>query len=57
MQYCENLQKNKSSWTALCIFWIIDTISADTPTAKACWVLIYIHFQIYSKAYKTDEFL
>lgn len=25
----------------------------DTPTAKARWVLIYIHFQIYSKAYKT----
>ena len=29
----------------------------DTPTAKARWVLIYIHFQIYSKAYKTNEFL
>ena len=29
----------------------------DTPTAKARWVLIYIHFQIYSKAYETDEFL
>ena len=28
----------------------------DTPTAKARWVLMYIHFQIYSKAYKTDEF-
>ena len=30
---------------------------ADTPTAKACWVLIYIHFPICSKAYKTNEFL
>ena len=30
---------------------------ADTPTAKARWVLIYIHFQIYSKAYKTNELL
>nr|DAJ93791.1 MAG TPA: hypothetical protein [Bacteriophage sp.] len=30
---------------------------SDTPTAKARWVLIYIHFQIYSKAYKTNEFL
>ena len=29
----------------------------DTPTAKARWVLIYIHFQIYSKAYKTNKFL
>lgn len=29
----------------------------DTPTAKARWVLIYIHFQTYSKAYKTNEFL
>ena len=28
----------------------------DTPTAKARWVLMYIHFQIYSKAYKTNEF-
>ena len=32
-------------------------LSADTPTAKARWVLIYIHFQIYSKAYKTNKFL
>ena len=30
---------------------------ADTPTAKARWVLIYNHFQIYSKAYKTNDFL
>ena len=31
---------------------------ADTPTAKARWVLIYnIHFQIYSKVYETNEFL
>ncbi len=30
---------------------------SDTPTAKARWVLIYIHFQIYSKAYKTNDFL
>ena len=30
---------------------------SDTPTAKARWVLIYIHFQIYSKAYKTNELL
>ena len=30
---------------------------ADTPTAKARWVLIYNHFQIYSKAYKTNKFL
>ena len=29
---------------------------ADTPTAKARWVLMYIHFQIYSKVYKTNEF-
>ena len=28
----------------------------DTPTAKARWVLMYIHFQIYSKTYKTNEF-
>ena len=33
------------------------TSSADTPTTKACWVLIYDHFQIYSKAYKTNDFL
>ena len=31
--------------------------ASDTPTAKARWVLIYIHFQIYSKAYETNEFL
>lgn len=31
-------------------------IFSDTPTAKARWVLMYIHFQIYSKAYKTNEF-
>ena len=31
--------------------------SADTPKAKARWVLIYIHFQTYSKAYKTNKFL
>lgn len=30
---------------------------SDTPTTKARWVLIYIHFQIYSKAYKPNEFL
>ena len=30
---------------------------SDTPTAKARWVLIYIHFQIYSKTYKTNELL
>ena len=30
---------------------------ADTTTAKARWVLIYIHFQIYSKVYETNEFL
>ena len=30
--------------------------NADTQTAKARWVLMYIHFQIYSKAYKTNEF-
>ena len=29
---------------------------SDTPTAKARWVLMYIHFQIYSKAYKTNDF-
>ena len=34
-----------------------DISDADTPMAKAHWVLIYIHFQIYSKAYKTNEFL
>lgn len=28
----------------------------DTPTAKARWVLMYIDFQIYSKAYKTNLF-
>ena len=38
---------------------VIDTYihHTDTPTAKARWVLIYIHFQIYSKAYKTNELL
>ena len=30
--------------------------SADTPTAKARWVLNYIDFQIYSKVYKTNLF-
>ena len=35
----------------------IGKLSTDTPTAKARWVLIYIHFQIYSKVYKTNEFL
>lgn len=29
----------------------------DTPTYKEHWVLIYIHFQIYSKAYETNEFV
>lgn len=29
---------------------------ADTPTAKAHWVLNYIDFQIYSKVYKTNLF-
>ena len=33
------------------------SIITDTPTAKARWVLIYIHFQIYSKAYKTNKFI
>ena len=28
----------------------------DTPTAKARWVLNYVDFQIYSKAYKTNLF-
>ena len=36
---------------------IITQQEPDTPTAKARWVLIYIHFQIYSKAYKTNKFL
>ena len=35
---------------------MIDVIT-DTPTAKARWVLIYIRFQIYSKAYKTNVLL
>lgn len=35
----------------------IMTFRTDTPTAKAHWVLIHIHFQIYSKAYETSEFL
>ena len=40
----------------LCVKFII--MLSDTPTAKARWVLIYnIHFQIYSKVYKTNEFL
>ena len=30
---------------------------SDIPTTKARWVLIYIHFQIYSKVYKTNKFL
>lgn len=34
-----------------------DILLTDTPTAKARWVLIYIHFQIYSKVYETNEFL
>lgn len=29
----------------------------DTPTAKACRVLMYIHLQTYSKAHKTNELL
>ena len=36
---------------------VCDRCGADTPTAKARWVLIYIHFQIYSKVYETNEFL
>ena len=31
-------------------------LQSDTPTAKARWVLMYIHFPIYSKAYKTNDF-
>ena len=31
-------------------------IQSDTPTAKARWVLNYVDFQIYSKAYKTNLF-
>lgn len=41
-------------WSGL---FFLPVFSSDTPTAKARWVLIYIHFQIYSKAYETDEFL
>ena len=29
--------------------------NTDTPTAKARWVHMFIHFQIYSKVYKTNE--
>ena len=32
------------------------SLSTDTPTAKARWVLNYVDFQIYSKAYKTNLF-
>ena len=35
----------------------INQAESDTPMAKAHWVLIYIHFQICSKAYETNEFL
>ena len=38
-------------------YWSTKRQISDTPTAKASWVLIYIHFQIYSKAYKTNKFL
>ena len=31
-------------------------VYSDTPTAKARWVLNYVDFQIYSKAYKTNLF-
>ncbi len=49
-------------WKGFCSIHVLaqkathDVKTADTPTAKARWVLMYIHFQIYSKAYKTDEF-
>ena len=32
------------------------TLQTDTPTAKARWVLMYVHFQMCSKAYKTNDF-
>lgn len=38
----------------------MNEISSDTPTAEAHWVLIYIHFPIYLKAYKSkylDEYM
>ena len=31
-------------------------IVAETPMAKARWVLEYLNFQIYSKEYKTNLF-
>lgn len=42
--------------TKIIIADICFSTKSDTPTAKARWVLMYIHFQIYSKAYKTNEF-
>lgn len=35
---------------------VLSQVESDTPTAKARWVLMYIDFQIYSKAYKTNLF-
>lgn len=34
----------------------VKNAKSDAPTAKARWVLMYIDFQIYSKAYKTNLF-
>ena len=54
----------KRSSLNICMYLIFEnfkyetcTNNPDTPTAKARWVLIYIHFQIYSKVYETNEFL
>ena len=35
---------------------IVNLSATDTPTAKARWVLMYVHFQMCSKAYKTNDF-
>ena len=58
IDYLDRLQK-ESEVETLMFYLPLDEfcIKSDTPTAEARWVLIYIHFQIYSKAYKTNEFL
>jgi hypothetical protein len=46
-----------SSIAVLCgAFYKLGYEMADTSMTKAHCVLMYIHFQIYSKAYKTDDF-
>ena len=51
IRLCSASITTTSHWTFLTV------AHSDTPTAKARWVLIYIHFQIDSKVYETNEFL